>query len=94
MLPRHLAGILVRMNILNRRLTLDETATYRIQVQGRLDENWSGQFDDMTITVEGGSEGLSVTTLCGPIADQAALHGVLAWIRDLGLPLLLVQRVE
>lgn len=82
------------MGASNWQLALDETATYLIKVQGRLDENWSGQFDDMTITVEGGSEGLSITTLCGPIADQAALHGVLAWIRDLGLPLLLVQRVE
>jgi hypothetical protein len=82
------------MNTSNRRLTLDEAATYRIKVQGRLDESWSGQFDDMTITVEGVGEGLAITTLSGTIADQAALHGVLACIRDLGLPLLLVQCVE
>jgi hypothetical protein len=55
---------------------------YRIEVQGRLDESWTSWFDDMTIT-----------TLSGVVADQAALHGLLARIRDLGLPLLSVQRL-
>jgi hypothetical protein len=48
----------------------------------------------MTVTVESIEAGLTVTTLSGAVADQAALHGVLARIRDLGLPLLLVQRQE
>jgi len=48
----------------------------------------------MAITVESIADGLAITTLSGPVADQAALHGVLARIRDLGLPLLLVQHLE
>jgi hypothetical protein len=80
------------MTIPNRRLTLDEAATYRIKVLGRLGKNWAGQFDDMTVTVESVGEGLAITTLSGTVADQAALHGILAHVRDLGLPLLLVQR--
>ena len=74
------------------RNALDETATYQIKVQGRLDKSWAGQFDDMTITVESVDEGLTITTLSGAIVDQAALHGILARVRDLGLPLLLVER--
>jgi hypothetical protein len=80
------------MKIPNRRLTLDEAATYHIKVQGRLGESWAGQFDDMTITVESVGKGLAITTLSSAVADQAALHGILARVRDLGLPLLLVQR--
>jgi hypothetical protein len=63
-------------------------------VEGRLGESWSDQFADMAITVETVTEGLAITTLSGAVADQAALHGVLVRIRDLGLPLLLVQRQE
>jgi hypothetical protein len=48
----------------------------------------------MAVTVESIEESLAITTLSGAVADQAALHGVLARIRDLGLPLLLVQRQE
>lgn len=80
------------MKTSNRQLTLDEAATYRIKVQGRLGESWAGQFDDMTLTVESVGEGLTITTLSGTVVDQAALHGILARVRDLGLPLLLVQR--
>jgi hypothetical protein len=82
------------MRKLNRRLCLNRAATYQIKVQGRLSEGWSDQFADMTITVESITDGLAITTLSGPVADQSALHGVLARIRDLGLPLLLVQHLE
>ncbi|HEY4689019.1 MAG TPA: hypothetical protein VIK33_06885 [Anaerolineae bacterium] len=72
-------------------LSLDQPATYHIKVWGRLDASWSDYFDGLTITAEKTSEGLTLTTLSGTVADQAALHGLLARIRDLGLQLLLVQ---
>jgi hypothetical protein len=73
----------------SRRLGLDQPATYQIRVQGELDEDWVDRFDNMTITAKGG-----ITTLTGTVADQPALHGLLIGIRDLGLPLLSVRRVE
>ena len=62
---------------------------YRIVVAGHLDEAWSEWFAGLTITPAADGE----TVLAGPIADQAALHGVLIRIRDLGLPLLALTRV-
>lgn len=62
---------------------------YLIRVKGRLDKKWSDWFDHFTITPQG-----EETLLTGPVADQCALHGLLAKIRDLGLPLLSVVRVE
>ena len=61
---------------------------YSIRVQGHLDQERSGWFDGLTITHTADGE----TTLSGPIADQAALHGVLLKIRNLGLPLLEVKQ--
>ena len=72
-------------------LNLDTPAMYRIEVQGRLDESWTSWFDDMAITSESGAGGTIVTVLSGTVTDQVALHGLLARIRDLGLPLLQVQ---
>ena len=63
---------------------------YHITVQGHLDARWSAWFDGLTITK--GANGEAV--LAGPLVDQAALHGVLAKIRDLGLPLIAVQPVR
>ena len=68
----------------------DKPAVYLVSVKGNLDETWSDWFDGFTITKATGNE----TTLTGPVRDQAALHGLLGKIRDLGLPLLLVKRVE
>jgi len=62
---------------------------YQITIKGHLDNHWSAWFDNMTITNEADGEAI----LCGPLADQAALHGVLIKIRDLGLPLLAVSTV-
>jgi hypothetical protein len=78
----------------NRRLYLDTPARYRIEVQGRLDESWSSSFDNMAIAVECDDTGVAITTLSGTVTDQVALHGLLARIRDLGLPLVLVQRLK
>ena len=74
-------------------LGLNGPATYRIEVEGRLDGNWSVWFDDMTLTAERGEDGITITTLTGTVVDQPALHSLLARIRDLGLSLLLVKRV-
>ncbi len=63
---------------------------YRIRIKGHLAAHWAEWFDGMTITHLDNGE----TLLAGPIVDQAALHGMLNHIRDLGLPLLAVDRVE
>jgi hypothetical protein len=60
---------------------------YEIRVKGNLDLRWSDWFDGFSITPVGDDE----TLLIGSVADQAALHGLLHKIRDLGLPLLSVQ---
>ena len=62
---------------------------YEIRVKGQLDASWSEWFDGMRIRNEAGGE----AALVGPVADQAALHGLLVKVRDLGLPLLAVTRV-
>lgn len=63
---------------------------YEIKVQGRLDSHWSRWFDGMTLTYE--EDG--TTQLAGPVADQAALYGLIDKVRDLGLPLLAVNRLR
>jgi hypothetical protein len=63
---------------------------YQIRVNGVLDSSWSAWFDDLQITSDDRGE----TAIAGPIADQAALHGLLAKIRDLGLELLEVHRID
>ena len=68
----------------------DEQSIYQISVKGSLDQKWSGWFDGFAIKPQADD----TTLLTGPVADQAALHGLLAKIRDLGLPLLLVERVR
>jgi len=82
------------MKEIARRLRLDEPATYQIKVQGRLNDTWSAWFDGLTVSVESDGDGTAVTTLAGGVADQGALYGLLSRIRDLGLPLLLVQHVR
>ena len=62
---------------------------YHIRVQGHLDASWSAWFDGLSITNEANGEAV----LAGPIVDQAALHGVLIKVRDLGLPLVAVTPV-
>ena len=62
--------------------------TYRFRVRGHLDPRWSDWFGGLAIHLQ--EDG--TTLLVGPVVDQAALHGVIARIRDLGLPLLSVRR--
>jgi hypothetical protein len=66
------------------------SATYEIRVKGHIGASWSAWFEGMTIRHTEGGE----TVLSGPLADEAALHGVLMRIRDLGLPLVEVHRKE
>lgn len=63
---------------------------YAIRVKGHLDPRWSEWFEGMRLTQTEGGE----TLLTGPVADQAALHGLLARIRDLNLTLIAVTRVK
>jgi hypothetical protein len=63
---------------------------YEIRLTGRLDAHWAAWFDGLTVSHE--SNG--TTVISGPIADQAALHGLLQRVRDLGLPLVSVTRLE
>lgn len=59
---------------------------YQIRIKGHLGPQWADWFDGLTVTLEDTDE----TLLTGPVADQAALHGVLKKVRDLGMPLLSV----
>ena len=63
---------------------------YEIRIQGHLDQRWAGWFDGLTLTLEDNGD----TLLTGPVVDQAALHGLLRKVRDLGMPLVSVRRVE
>jgi hypothetical protein len=62
---------------------------YEIRVEGHIGESWSSWFEGLTIRHEESGE----TVLSGTLVDEAALHGVLAKIRDLGLPLVGVKRL-
>jgi hypothetical protein len=63
---------------------------YQIKIKGHLGAKWIDWFDGLTITLEDNGD----TLLTGPVIDQAALHGILKKIRDLGMPLLSVNRVN
>jgi len=65
---------------------------YQIRVRGRLALHWSDWLGGLTMTY-GDADGCD-TILCGSVIDQAALHGVLIKIRDLGVPLLSVLRID
>ena len=66
----------------------NEGGSYEIRLKGHLNARWADWFDGLTLTRE--SDG--TTLLSGPIVDQAALHGLLGKVRDLGLPLIAVRR--
>ena len=63
---------------------------YRLRVDGHLPDPWSAWFGNLTLTRE--NDG--TTSLSGPVTDQAALHGMLTKIRDLGIPLISVEPIE
>jgi hypothetical protein len=71
-----------------------EAGLYEIRLQGRLDDRWATWFDGMTLTTTTDTDGVVRTVVRGHVADQAALHGLLARLRDIGLPLISITRTE
>jgi hypothetical protein len=67
-----------------------QTMVYQIRIKGHLSPQWTDWFEGLTITLEENG----TTLLTGPVIDQAALHGLLKKVRDLGMPLLSVNSVE
>jgi hypothetical protein len=72
-----------------RSMPTDEGGSYEIRLKGRLDARWASRFDGLALAHDGDG----TTVIHGPVADQAALHGLLSKVRDLGLPLISVTRV-
>jgi hypothetical protein len=68
----------------------DESGLYEIRLKGQLDSQWTNWFDGLSITLEDNGD----TLLSGPLKDQAALHGLLKKVRDLGMILVSVCPVE
>jgi hypothetical protein len=71
---------------------MSRAADYRIEVRGRLDEDWSDWFDGMTLTSEGDDS--QITTLTGPVDDQARLRGILSRLWDLNLTVVSITRIS
>ena len=72
----------------------DKPCVYEILVQGKLDRDWSDWFDGLSITMEGATASGPITRLTGPVADQAALRGILTRIWDLNLVVLSIRQLE
>ena len=69
---------------------LDQPMVYQIRLKGHLGPEWADWFGGLAVTLEDNGE----TLLTGPVVDQAALHGLLRKVRDLGMPLISVIRVN
>jgi hypothetical protein len=77
-------------NKLEPKPTPSQTAIYQIRLKGYLDSQWTDWFEGLTITLEENGD----TLLTGSVTDQAALHGLLKKVRDLGMPLVSVNQVQ
>ena len=77
-------------SILNSEMNPGQPLVYQIRLKGHLGRQWTDWFDGLTITLEDNGE----TLLTGPVADQAALHGLLKKMRDVGMPLISVVGVK
>ena len=80
----------VMSNELEPKPTPSQTVIYQIRIKGHLSREWTDWFEGLTITLEEDGD----TLLTGPVVDQAALHGLLKKVRDLGMPLVSVSPVE
>jgi len=80
----------VMSNELEPKPTPSQTVVYQIRLKGHLDSQWTDWFEGMTITLEENGN----TLLTGKVVDQSALHGLLKKVRDLGMPLISVNRVK
>jgi hypothetical protein len=67
-----------------------QPAVYQIRLEGHLNAQWAGWFAGLTVTSNDNGE----TLITGPVADQSALFGLLKKVRDLGMPLISVNRLE
>ena len=77
-------------NNLNSHTDPDEPMVYQIRIKGHLGSGWTDWFGGLTITLEDNGD----TLLIGPVVDQAALYGLLKKVRNLGMPLVSVNRIE
>jgi hypothetical protein len=68
----------------------DQPWVYQIRIKGHLGRQWTDWFEKLTITLEDNGD----TLLAGLVVDQAALHGLLKKVRDLGVPLISVNRID
>jgi hypothetical protein len=75
---------------MNSKNSFPEPASYELRVSRHLDDHWAEWFGDLLLTREGDG----TTTLRGPVADQAALHGLLIKVRDLGMTLISVRAID
>jgi hypothetical protein len=77
-------------NKINPKTDRNQPTIYQIRLKGQLDSQWADWFEGLTITLDDNGD----TLLTGPVVDQAALHGLLKKVRDLGMPLVSVSPVE
>jgi len=77
-------------NKLTQKTDPSQPVVYQIRIKGHLSYQWTDWFEGLTITLEEDGD----TLLTGPVIDQAALHGLLKKVRDLGMPLVSVSPVE
>ena len=68
----------------------EKARIYQIRIEGQLDQQWTDWFEGLSITQDQDGK----TLLTGPVVDQSALHGLLKKVRDLGMPLVSVNRIE
>jgi hypothetical protein len=77
-------------NMRDQKTNPSQPVVYQIRIKGHLGSQWTDWFDGLTITLEDDGN----TLLSGAVTDQAALHGLLKKVRDLGMPLISVNRVQ